>query len=118
MTKILVVDNYDSFVYTLNGYLLQLGADTTVMRNDDIDEAEIDPVTTSTKQLNRPVTMSTKQRNRPVTTSTKSDQEEERAAGQYILSTYSSSIRCVENFQIEVDIAARIRSIHGVGRPR
>lgn len=39
MTKILVIDNYDSFVYTLNGYLLQLGAETTVMRNDDIDEA-------------------------------------------------------------------------------
>ena len=34
MTRILVVDNYDSFVYTLNGYLLQLGADTTVVRND------------------------------------------------------------------------------------
>jgi len=34
MTRILVVDNYDSFVYTLNGYLLQLGAETTVMRND------------------------------------------------------------------------------------
>ena len=34
MTHVLVVDNYDSFVYTLNGYLLQLGAETTVMRND------------------------------------------------------------------------------------
>ena len=34
MTRILVVDNYDSFVYTLNGYLLQLGAETEVMRND------------------------------------------------------------------------------------
>ena len=34
MTHVLVVDNYDSFVYTLNGYLLQLGAQTTVMRND------------------------------------------------------------------------------------
>jgi para-aminobenzoate synthetase component 2 len=34
VTKILVVDNYDSFVYTLNGYLLQLGAETTVVRND------------------------------------------------------------------------------------
>jgi para-aminobenzoate synthetase component II len=34
VTHILVVDNYDSFVYTLNGYLLELGADTTVMRND------------------------------------------------------------------------------------
>jgi para-aminobenzoate synthetase component 2 len=35
LTRILVVDNYDSFVYTLNGYLLQLGAETTVVRNDD-----------------------------------------------------------------------------------
>jgi para-aminobenzoate synthetase component II len=34
MTHVLVVDNYDSFVYTLNGYLLQLGAKTTVVRND------------------------------------------------------------------------------------
>ena len=34
MTHVLVVDNYDSFVYTLNGYLLQLGAQTTVVRND------------------------------------------------------------------------------------
>jgi len=41
MTRILVVDNYDSFVYTLNGYLLQLGAETTVVRNDDFDESEV-----------------------------------------------------------------------------
>ena len=34
MTTVLVIDNYDSFVYTLNGYLLQLGAETTVVRND------------------------------------------------------------------------------------
>jgi para-aminobenzoate synthetase component 2 len=34
VTRILVVDNYDSFVYTLNGYLLQLGAETEVLRND------------------------------------------------------------------------------------
>jgi para-aminobenzoate synthetase component 2 len=34
MTRVLVIDNYDSFVYTLNGYLVQLGADTTVVRND------------------------------------------------------------------------------------
>ncbi len=34
MTRVLVVDNYDSFVYTLNGYLLQLGAETVVVRND------------------------------------------------------------------------------------
>lgn len=40
MTRVLVVDNYDSFVYTLNGYLLQLGAETDVVRNDDFDAAE------------------------------------------------------------------------------
>ncbi|EMY33498.1 anthranilate synthase component II [Arthrobacter crystallopoietes BAB-32] len=34
--RILVVDNYDSFVYTLVGYLQQLGAETTVVRNDDV----------------------------------------------------------------------------------
>ena len=34
MTRVLVLDNYDSFVYTLNGYLLQLGAETEVVRND------------------------------------------------------------------------------------
>lgn len=37
----LVVDNYDSFVYTLNGYLLQLGAETEVVRNDAIEESEV-----------------------------------------------------------------------------
>jgi para-aminobenzoate synthetase component 2 len=41
MTRVLVIDNYDSFVYTLNGYLQQLGAETTVVRNDDfsVDDA-------------------------------------------------------------------------------
>jgi para-aminobenzoate synthetase component 2 len=34
MTRVLVIDNYDSFVYTLNGYLQQLGAETEVLRND------------------------------------------------------------------------------------
>lgn len=41
MTKILVLDNYDSFVYTLNGYLRQLGADTEVVRNDVVAVSEI-----------------------------------------------------------------------------
>jgi len=41
MTHILVVDNYDSFVYTLNGYLHQLGATTDVVRNDDVPEGDI-----------------------------------------------------------------------------
>ena len=34
--KILVVDNYDSFVYNLVQYLGQIGADCTVVRNDEI----------------------------------------------------------------------------------
>lgn len=40
MTRILVIDNYDSFVYTLNGYLQELGAETEVLRNDAFDAAE------------------------------------------------------------------------------
>jgi para-aminobenzoate synthetase component 2 len=36
MTRVLVIDNYDSFVYTLNGYLRQLGAETDVVRNDTV----------------------------------------------------------------------------------
>lgn len=42
MTKILVLDNYDSFVYTLNGYLQQLGAQTEVLRNDVVTESELE----------------------------------------------------------------------------
>mgnify|MGYP003478218373 FL=1 len=34
--RILVIDNYDSFVYTIVGYLEQLGADVTVKRNDTL----------------------------------------------------------------------------------
>lgn len=41
MTRILVIDNYDSFVYTLNGYLRELGADTEVIRNDVIDPSDV-----------------------------------------------------------------------------
>ncbi|OII39893.1 anthranilate synthase component II [Curtobacterium sp. MMLR14_014] len=41
MTRILVVDNYDSFVYTLNGYVQQLGAETDVVRNDAFPKSEI-----------------------------------------------------------------------------
>lgn len=36
MTSILVVDNYDSFVYTIVGYLVQLGAECEVRRNDAV----------------------------------------------------------------------------------
>jgi para-aminobenzoate synthetase component 2 len=41
MTKVLVLDNYDSFVYTLNGYLQQLGAETEVLRNDVVTEDDL-----------------------------------------------------------------------------
>jgi para-aminobenzoate synthetase component 2 len=34
--RVLVVDNYDSFVYTIAGYLAQLGAECDVRRNDDV----------------------------------------------------------------------------------
>ena len=37
---ILVVDNYDSFVYTIVGYLRTLGANVDVVRNDAIDPSK------------------------------------------------------------------------------
>ena len=40
MTRILVVDNYDSFVYTIVGYLEQLGAQCHVVRNDAVAASE------------------------------------------------------------------------------
>ena len=39
-TKILVVDNYDSFVFNLVQYLQQLGAECTVVRNDAVTVEE------------------------------------------------------------------------------
>ena len=36
VATILVIDNYDSFVYNLVQYLQQLGAETIVVRNDEI----------------------------------------------------------------------------------
>jgi anthranilate synthase component 2 len=40
-TRILVIDNYDSFTYNLVQELAELGADPTVIRNDAWDLAEI-----------------------------------------------------------------------------
>jgi para-aminobenzoate synthetase component 2 len=42
MTRILVVDNYDSFVYNLVQYLGQLEVDTTVLRNDVVTAKDVD----------------------------------------------------------------------------
>ena len=39
MSKILVIDNYDSFVYNIVQYLAQLGADVEVLRNDEVSAA-------------------------------------------------------------------------------
>lgn len=40
MTRILVIDNYDSFVFNLVQYLQQLGAQCTVVRNDEVEAEE------------------------------------------------------------------------------
>ncbi|MCK2245136.1 MULTISPECIES: aminodeoxychorismate/anthranilate synthase component II [unclassified Crossiella] len=40
--RVLVVDNYDSFVYNLVQYLAQLGAECVVRRNDSVEPAEVD----------------------------------------------------------------------------
>ena len=42
--RVLVIDNYDSFVYNLVQYLAQLGAETVVRRNDEVDLDEFDDV--------------------------------------------------------------------------
>jgi para-aminobenzoate synthetase component 2 len=41
VARVLVVDNYDSFVYNLVQYLSQLGAEVIVRRNDALTPAEI-----------------------------------------------------------------------------
>jgi anthranilate synthase component II len=40
-TRVLVIDNYDSFVYNLVQYLGELGAEPVVLRNDELPLAEI-----------------------------------------------------------------------------
>ena len=40
VAHILVVDNYDSFVFNLVQYLAQLGAECTVVRNDQVEASE------------------------------------------------------------------------------
>ena len=40
--RILVIDNYDSFVYNLVQYLGELGADPIVRRHDEIELADVD----------------------------------------------------------------------------
>jgi para-aminobenzoate synthetase component 2 len=40
VARILVVDNYDSFVFNIVQYLAQLGAECTVVRNDQVEPSE------------------------------------------------------------------------------
>ena len=40
--KLLMIDNYDSFTYNIVQYLGELGAEVTVVRNDEITLADID----------------------------------------------------------------------------
>ena len=42
MTRVLVVDNYDSFVFNLVQYLGQLGAETVVLRNDAVSGEDVE----------------------------------------------------------------------------
>jgi para-aminobenzoate synthetase component 2 len=41
VVRILVVDNYDSFVFNIVQYLAQLGAEVTVKRNDEVTIEEV-----------------------------------------------------------------------------
>jgi anthranilate synthase component 2 len=43
--KVVMVDNYDSFTYNLVQYLGELGADVTVVRNDQVTVADIEKLT-------------------------------------------------------------------------
>ena len=38
--RVLVIDNYDSFVFAIVGYLQQMGATCTVVRNDEVPRTE------------------------------------------------------------------------------
>ena len=40
--KIIVIDNYDSFTYNLVHYFEELGCNTTVKRNDEVEMKEIE----------------------------------------------------------------------------
>jgi len=44
MTRVLVVDNHDSFVHTLVGYLSELGAHTVMIESDATDAAQLERI--------------------------------------------------------------------------
>lgn len=42
-TKIVIIDNYDSFTYNLSHLVKELGAEVTVLRNDQFQLADLEP---------------------------------------------------------------------------
>jgi len=44
LKKVVMVDNYDSFTYNLVQYFGELGADVTVVRNDQVSVADIEAI--------------------------------------------------------------------------
>ena len=43
MKKIVIIDNYDSFTYNLSHLVKELGAEVTVLRNDQFELVELEP---------------------------------------------------------------------------
>ena len=43
MMKIVIIDNYDSFTYNLSHLVKELGAEVTVLRNDQFELTELEP---------------------------------------------------------------------------
>lgn len=43
MMKIVIIDNYDSFTYNLSHLVKELGAEVTVLRNDQFELKELEP---------------------------------------------------------------------------
>ena len=53
MSRLLLIDNYDSFTYNLYQYLCELGADVSVVRNDalTVDDASVADVRTHVRAV-------------------------------------------------------------------
>ena len=41
--KIVIIDNYDSFTYNLSHLIKALGAEVTVVRNDQFELSDLEP---------------------------------------------------------------------------